>query len=101
MRRANPRLEVAVRFVRTACPRMPDPEPAAPSRVLAARRDSAAAHALACQLLAEIAGCDAERLQLRFAAGRPPELVEPLLVRRPGLSLSHSDGMALCAAARD
>ena len=65
----------------------------------AARRDYLAAHALARMMLAELAGCEPARVHLRYSPrGRP------MFIPRPGasslrFSISHADGVALCAVA--
>src|SRR5262249_7163679 len=65
-----------------------------------ARRDFLAAHALARTMIAEMTGGDPARIRLRQAAAGRPELASPPGAHTLDLSISHSDGVALCAVAR-
>ena len=65
----------------------------------AARRDYLAAHALARTMLAELAGSDPARLRFRCPPRGRPELVAPPAARHLRFSISHADGIALCAVA--
>ena len=104
--------EVVVRFVRAdaydgpalaaqACEILGADEREAHARLrpTVARLDYLAAHALARTTLAEFAGCEPSRLRLRPSPWGRPEIVTPRSARRLRFSLSHSDGMALCAVA--
>ena len=63
----------------------------------AARRDYLAAHALARTTLAEFAGCDPRRLRFHsWPFGRPEPVTQPG-ARPLSFSISHTDGLALCA----
>jgi 4'-phosphopantetheinyl transferase len=64
-----------------------------------ARRDYLAAHALARALLAELSGADPSRLVLQASPAGRPELILPRSGSRFHFSISHADGIALCAAA--
>lgn len=110
-RRAPPR-EVVVRFARTeafedallasrARTILGTAEQAALARLrpAAARRDYLGAHALARALLAELAGCEPTRVRFRYTPRGRPELVAPRGARHFRFSLSHADGVALCAVA--
>lgn len=63
----------------------------------AARRDYLAAHLLSRMLAAHVLGVDPSAIRMRAAENRPPELVAPPGALRLGLSLSHADGIAICA----
>ena len=104
--------EVLVRFVRTgvyddtalarrAWAGLGPEERSALLRIRApeARRDSLAAHALARAMLARIAGCPPSQLRFHVAPGGRPEVTAPPPARRLRFSLSHADGIALCAIA--
>ncbi len=112
----KPQRDLCVRFVRTE----PFAEPALASRAAAmlgveeqrtiarlrpanARCDYLAAHALARTMLAERLGWAPERLRFRYSPRGRPELAIPLPSGAPRLrfSLSHADGIALCAVAMD
>ena len=64
-----------------------------------ARRDSLAAHALARAMLARIAACPPSQIRFHVAPGGRPEVTAPPSARRLRFSLSHADGIALCAVA--
>lgn len=109
----SPRCEVAVRFVRTEVFDEPalasrarevlgvaEREALARLRPPAARRDYLAAHALARTMLGEIAGCDPARVRLRSSPRGRPEFVPPPGAPPLHFSLSHADGVALCAVAK-
>ncbi|TMQ52975.1 MAG: 4'-phosphopantetheinyl transferase superfamily protein [Candidatus Eisenbacteria bacterium] len=66
----------------------------------AARRDYLGAHALARTTIAEQVGVEPERLLIRSSPWGRPELVAPGSHRRLSFSLSHADGIALCAVTR-
>jgi len=104
--------EVLARFMRTA----PFQDPAVARRArtllgaeeraaftrlrsLTARRDYLAAHALARATLAEVAGCAVWQLRFRASSLGRPAVVAPRTARRLYFSLSHADGVALCAVA--
>jgi len=104
--------EVAVRLVRTDAFAAPAPEARAREfladeeiralerlRPAAARRDYLAAHFLARVLLGEVSGVDPALVRLRAAPGGKPEFEAPPGVPPLRFSLSHADGIALCAAA--
>ncbi|MBI3145868.1 MAG: 4'-phosphopantetheinyl transferase superfamily protein [Pseudogulbenkiania sp.] len=112
--RAELPCDILVRFVRTAA--FEDAAVAAQAldllgadereilvrcRPAAARRDYLAAHALVWTTLAELAGTDPHRLRFRATAGGRPEPVAPESACRLQFSLSHADGLALCAVTRD
>jgi len=107
-------IEVVIRFVRTDA--FLDAELAARARALlevpeleqllrlrppGARRDYLAAHALGRTMLAERAGCAPRDVRLRSTSMRKPMLVAPWDARRLRFSLSHADGIAMCAIAED
>lgn len=108
-RGSSPR-EVLVRFVRTAV--YDDRALAARARRVlgadelrilerlraeGARRDYLAAHALRRRMLAEVAGSDPARLRFRATRQGCPRVIDPPGARRFSSSLSHADGIALCA----
>lgn len=62
-------------------------------------RDYLAAYALAGMMLGERLGCDPSRLRLRRSPRGRSELVDPPGARRLRFSISHADGIALCALA--
>ena len=108
---ARPR-EVLVRFVRTgiyddtgtarsAWARLAPDERSALLRIHppAAFRDSLAAHALARSMLARLAGCPPSQLRFQVGARGRPDPIAPPKARRLRISLSHADGIALCAVA--
>jgi len=110
--RRDPPPEVVVRFVRTevyedavlasrAREVLGADEGAALARLRpeAARRDYLAAHALARTMLAELAGSDPARLRFGCPPRGRPELVAPPAARHLHFSISHADGIALCAVA--
>jgi 4'-phosphopantetheinyl transferase len=61
------------------------------------RRDYLAAHVLARAMLAELAKCDPSQLHIHAARWKRPELVAPAHAQALRFSLSHADGIALCA----
>jgi 4'-phosphopantetheinyl transferase len=109
-RRIPPR-DVVVRFVRTK--RFESPDVARPAeRLLAAneraslvrlrakaRRDFLAAHALAHTMLAELGGSDSGRRMLGHFPGRRSEFVRSKGASDLRYSISHADGIAVCAVA--
>ncbi len=68
-------------------------------RAARASRDYLAAHALARTTLAEIVGCSPARVRIHTSPGGRPELVSPQVAPRLRFSISHADGIALCAVA--
>jgi phosphopantetheinyl transferase len=64
------------------------------------RRDFLAAHALARRMLARAAGCLPSELRLRLASNGRLEVAAPAAAVDLRLSVSHADGIALCAVAR-
>ena len=66
-----------------------------------ALRDYAAAHVLARCMLAEAAGCDANRIRFGTTPLGRPEVLEPAAAARFGLSLAHADGIAVCGIAEN
>jgi 4'-phosphopantetheinyl transferase len=68
-------------------------------RPTGARRDYVAAHVLARMLVADVLGVDPAEVRMRAAPERPPELTDPPSALRLGISLSHADGIAICAVA--
>jgi len=66
----------------------------------AARRDYLGAHALARETIAEHVGAEPERLLIRSSPWGRPELIAPTTHPRLRFSLSHADGIALCAVTR-
>ncbi|HEX4826134.1 MAG TPA: 4'-phosphopantetheinyl transferase superfamily protein [Candidatus Polarisedimenticolaceae bacterium] len=108
----SPWRDVVVRFVRSAC--YEDPALAlraasllsAEERQLltrlepdASRLDYLAAHALVRSMIAEMTGCPGEQLQIRTSKDGRSEALLPGAPRGIGFSLSHADGIALCAVA--
>ena len=104
--------EIQVRFVRSAVYDDPaveenaralldEGERRAVDRILRepARRDALAAHVLARTMLSRIAGCAPARLRFRASARGRPEVTRPAAARPLRFSLSHADGIALCAVA--
>jgi 4'-phosphopantetheinyl transferase len=102
--------EVLVRFVRTDAYENTDvamraratlgaDERWALDRVRApeAHRDSLAAHALARTMVARLAGCPASQIRIGAFVGGCLEVLAPRTARRLRFSLSHADGIALCA----
>jgi 4'-phosphopantetheinyl transferase len=104
------RREVLVRLVRTAA--YEDPGRAARAeellgdqeretldrlRAAPARRDYLAAHVLVRTTLAELAGCRPEEICFGSSPQGRPEPLAPDPARRFRFSLSHADGIALCA----
>src|SRR5207245_5427694 len=65
----------------------------------AARRDYLAAHALARTMLAELAGCEPSRVRFRCSPRGRPEFDGPPGASPLRFSLSHAEGVALCAVA--
>lgn len=109
----GPRCEVVARFVRSEAFRDPclasracallgavEMRTYARLRRPAVRRDYLAAHALARTMLAECAGCDPARVPLRSSRWGAPVFVAPPGAPSLRLSLSHADGVALCAVAQ-
>jgi len=107
------REDVVARFVRTSC--YADPALAASALALLgaeerqllaqlrpepARLDYLAAHALFRSMIAEVSGCDASRIQVRASTRGRAETVRPRSAAVFGFSISHADGIALCAVAR-
>jgi len=108
----SPWRHVVVRFVRSTCYEdpalalraasvlsaeerqlLPHLEPAA------SRRDYLAAHALVRSMIAEMTGCSPERILIRKGKDGRSEALIPGAARGIGFSLSHADGIALCAVA--
>ena len=114
MSRLTPQPEVLVRFARTEA--FADPALAARARQIlgpaeretlarlgpsAARRDYLAAHALARTMLAEHVGGDPGELRFRTSRRGRPELVAPGGgASTPRFSISHAEGVAVCAVAQ-
>lgn len=111
--RAEPPYDILVRFVRTAA--FEDAAVAAQAlelldsdereifvrcRPAAARRDYLAAHALVRTMLAELTGADPHQLHFRAASGGRSQAVAPASACPLHFSLSHADGLALCAVSR-
>ena len=63
------------------------------------RRDYLAAHALARIFLAEFLGTLPEHILMRLAPGGRPEILAPSTSPPVSFSISHSDGLAMCALA--
>ncbi len=61
------------------------------------RRDYLAGHALARTMIADVIHADPARIRFRPAPGGRPELIAPRRASRVSFSLSHADGIALCA----
>ena len=109
--RRNPPRDVVVRFVRTKRLESPDSvgsaepllgpnERASLVRLRAqARRDFLAAHALAHTMLAELGDSDPPRPTLAPFRGRHSEFVESRGDSDLHYSISHADGIAVCAVA--
>jgi len=106
------RSEVAVRFVRAEAFRddllasrarailgTVEGETLARLRTPAARRDYLAAHALARKMLSELACCDPARVRFRSSPRGRPMFVPPPGAPPLQFSISHADGVALCAVA--
>ena len=66
-------------------------------RPATARRDYLAAHALARTILAHCTGQPPSHIRLRSTALGQPVVTAPRAARQLSVSLSHADGMALCA----
>jgi len=110
--RRNPRREVVVRFVRAEAFEdavlaararrilaADEREALARLRPVAARRDYLAAHVLARRMLAELAGSDPTQLRILSSPRGRPELVAPQGGSPLSFSISHADGVGLCAVA--
>jgi 4'-phosphopantetheinyl transferase len=110
MRRPTPQPEVLVRFARTEA--FEDPVLAARARQIlgpaeretlarlrpsAAARDYLAAHALARTMLAEQTGADPGELCFHTSRRGRPELVARGRAPTPRFSISHAEGVAVCA----
>ena len=108
----TPPREVVVRFVRTeafedavlaaraqAVLGADEREALARLRPVVTRRDYLAAHVLARMMLAERTGAEPTRLCIRASRWGRPELVAPPGACRLSFSISHADGIALCAVA--
>jgi 4'-phosphopantetheinyl transferase len=106
--------DVVVRFVRSAC--YADPALAAHAAELlgseerqllarlepeAARLDYLAAHALVRSVVAELADCDASEIEFKSGHHERPRAFSPQAAQSFGFSLSHADGIALCAVASE
>ena len=65
----------------------------------AARLDYLAAHVLARATLAEVTGSEPVRIELRCPPGESPEWVAPADALPLAFSISHADGIAVCAVA--
>lgn len=108
----SPPLEIVARFVRTepyesarsasrAAEVLGSDERAALERIrpAAVRRDYLGAQVLARMMLAELAGCDPTQLRFRTSPYGRPELVTSPGTPGFRFSISHADGVALCAIA--
>ena len=70
-------------------------------RAVAARETHALAHAIARSALARAAGVDPDAIAFRTGPRGKPEIAGPPAAAALGFNLSHTDGLAACALARD
>ncbi len=87
----GPVREVRIRFLRTG-----ERSPSA-ARAHSARTVRQSAHDLARRMLAEFAGASPEEVRFRTLPGGRPEPDAPPAARRFRFSLSHAEGVCLCA----